>query len=69
MREQMGTNKFNKFIEIANKLNDIEIIPLLMGSVGLEVVTGTCWNEKKKWLQNALQLNEPEHEWLQFLSI
>ncbi|MDR4886036.1 phosphoribosylanthranilate isomerase [Fredinandcohnia sp. QZ13] len=40
----MGTNKFNEFIEIAKRLNDIEIIPLLMGSVGLEIVTGKSWN-------------------------
>ncbi|MGE6614033.1 phosphoribosylanthranilate isomerase [Peribacillus sp. NPDC076916] len=26
------------------KLNDIEIIPLLMGSVGLEVITGKSWD-------------------------
>ncbi len=35
----MNNHKFNEFIKIAKKLNDIEIIPLLMGSVGLEVVT------------------------------
>ncbi|WP_316568774.1 phosphoribosylanthranilate isomerase [Neobacillus sp. YIM B06451] len=40
----MDNNKFNQFIKIAKKLNDIEIIPLLMGSVGLEVVTGKSWD-------------------------
>jgi len=40
----MGTDKFNEFIEITKKLNDIEIIPLLMGSVGLEIVTGKSWD-------------------------
>ncbi|GGH86978.1 hypothetical protein JOD43_001844 [Pullulanibacillus pueri] len=40
----MEHNKFNAFIKIAKKLNDIEIIPLLMGSVGLEVVTGKSWD-------------------------
>ncbi|WP_061809356.1 hypothetical protein [Rossellomorea vietnamensis] len=36
--------KFNEFIEIARKLNGIGITPLLMGSVGLEVVTGRSWD-------------------------
>jgi hypothetical protein len=40
----MDNHKFNEFIKIAKKLNDIEIIPLLMGSVGLEVVTGKSWD-------------------------
>lgn len=40
----MNNNKFDEFIKIAKKLNDIEIIPLLMGSVGLEVVTGKSWD-------------------------
>jgi hypothetical protein len=44
MEEQMENNKFIEFIKIAKKLNDIEIIPLLMGSVGLEVVTGKSWD-------------------------
>ncbi len=39
----MNNQKFNEFIKIAKKLNDIKIIPLLMGSVGLEVVTGENW--------------------------
>ncbi|RBP04416.1 phosphoribosylanthranilate isomerase [Rossellomorea aquimaris] len=36
--------KFNEFIEIARKLNGIGITPLLMGSVGLEVVTEKSWD-------------------------
>lgn len=40
----MVIHKFNEFIKIAKKLNDIEIIPLLMGSVGLEVITGKNWD-------------------------
>jgi len=40
----MDNHKFNEFIKIAKKLNEIEIIPLLMGSVGLEVVTGKSWD-------------------------
>ncbi len=39
----MNNQKFNEFIKIAKKLNDIKIIPLLLGSVGLEVVTGENW--------------------------
>ncbi|WP_010651553.1 hypothetical protein [Oceanobacillus massiliensis] len=39
----MDNHKFNEFIKIAKKLNDIEIIPMLMGSVGLEVVTRKNW--------------------------
>jgi len=42
----MDNYKFHEFIKIAKKLNDIEIIPLLMGSVGLEVVTGKSWDAK-----------------------
>ena len=40
----MDNHKYDEFIEIAKKLNDIEIIPLLMGSVGLEVITGKSWD-------------------------
>jgi hypothetical protein len=43
MEEKMDNHKFNEFIKIAKKLNDNDIIPLLMGSVGLEVVTGKSW--------------------------
>jgi hypothetical protein len=37
-------HKFDEFIKIAKKLNEINIIPLIMGSVGLEVVTGEYWD-------------------------
>ncbi|MGM0752494.1 MAG: phosphoribosylanthranilate isomerase [Bacillota bacterium] len=37
-------HKFNVFIEVARKLNGIGITPLLMGSVGLEVVTDRSWD-------------------------
>lgn len=40
----MDKHQFDEFIKIAKKLNDIGIIPLLMGSVGLEVVTGKNWD-------------------------
>ncbi|WP_047985837.1 hypothetical protein [Ornithinibacillus californiensis] len=36
-------NKYDEFINIAKKLNEMEIIPLLMGSVGLELVTEKSW--------------------------
>ena len=36
--------KYNEFLRITKYLNDIDIIPLLMGSVGLEKVTGEDWN-------------------------
>lgn len=35
---------FNEFIKITKKLNEIDITPLLMGSVGLEVVTEKSWD-------------------------
>jgi hypothetical protein len=40
----MESHKFNEFIKIAKKLNDIGIIPLLMGSVGFEVITSKSWD-------------------------
>ncbi|MDQ0233649.1 phosphoribosylanthranilate isomerase [Metabacillus malikii] len=40
----MENHKFKEFINIAKQLNKIEIIPLLMGSVGLEIVTGKSWD-------------------------
>jgi hypothetical protein len=40
----MNNHMFNEFINIAKRLNDIEIIPMLMGSVGLEVVTEKSWD-------------------------
>ncbi|MGF3104022.1 phosphoribosylanthranilate isomerase [Rossellomorea sp. DUT-2] len=36
--------KFNEFIEVARRLNGIGITPLLIGSVGLEVVTEKSWD-------------------------
>jgi hypothetical protein len=33
----MNNYKFNEFINIARKLNDLDIIPMLMGSVGLKL--------------------------------
>ncbi|WP_010099098.1 hypothetical protein [Ornithinibacillus scapharcae] len=42
----MKHNKFDEFIKIAKNLNNIGIVPLLMGSVGLEVVTGKSWESK-----------------------
>ncbi|AOH54977.1 phosphoribosylanthranilate isomerase [Peribacillus muralis] len=36
--------KFSEFIKISKKLNEIGIIPLLMGSTGLEVLTGLSWD-------------------------
>lgn len=44
VERQMDNHKYDEFIEIAKKLNDIEIIPLLMGSVGLEAITGKSWD-------------------------
>ncbi|TSB44813.1 phosphoribosylanthranilate isomerase [Alkalicoccobacillus porphyridii] len=40
----MDNYKYIEFLKIAKKLNEYEIIPLLMGSVGLEVVTGKSWD-------------------------
>ncbi|MGR9049610.1 phosphoribosylanthranilate isomerase [Halobacillus faecis] len=40
----MNNHKFGEFIKIAQRLNDIEIFPLLMGSVGLEVITDKNWD-------------------------
>ncbi|MGN7385798.1 hypothetical protein [Sporosarcina sp. SAFN-015] len=39
-----SNDKFSTFLEIAKDLNAINIIPLLMGSVGLEVVTKRSWD-------------------------
>lgn len=44
--QSMNHFKFDEFIRIAKKLNEHHIIPLLMGSVGLEVVTGVSWDAK-----------------------
>ncbi|KMK74346.1 hypothetical protein [Alkalihalobacillus pseudalcaliphilus] len=40
----MEANKFLEFIRITEKLNELDIVPLLMGSVGFEVVTGRSWH-------------------------
>ncbi|WP_100009850.1 phosphoribosylanthranilate isomerase [Lentibacillus sediminis] len=40
----MENHKFHEFLSIARKLNEIQITPLLMGSVGLEVVTEKSWD-------------------------
>ncbi|MFQ3543983.1 phosphoribosylanthranilate isomerase [Halobacillus rhizosphaerae] len=40
----MDHHKFNEFLKIAKKLNETKIIPLLMGSVGLEVITNKSWH-------------------------
>lgn len=42
----MKNYKFNEFINIGKKLNDLDIIPMLMGSVGLEVITGKSWESQ-----------------------
>ncbi|MFA9560404.1 phosphoribosylanthranilate isomerase [Evansella sp. AB-rgal1] len=42
----MGNQKFNEFLKIAKRLNEINIIPLLMGSVGLEIVTEESWDSQ-----------------------
>ena len=40
----MAHLKYEEFLRITKKLNEIGIIPLLMGSVGLEVVTDRNWD-------------------------
>lgn len=35
----MTRNQINEFLKITQQLNQLAIIPLLMGSVGLEIVT------------------------------
>lgn len=39
----MLSKKQQEFLEIAKGLNQIGIVPLLMGSLGLELVTGRDW--------------------------
>lgn len=39
-------NKLDEFLTIAKQLNVLGIVPLLMGSVGLEILTGKDWNAK-----------------------
>jgi len=72
----MENDKFNEFIQIAEKLNEINIIPLLMGSVGLEMVTGKSWDaqdldihipgDKRGW-QVPPELNI--HQWKTIVKI
>jgi len=68
--------KFDEFIKIAKKLNDIGIIPLLMGSVGLEVITGENWEaqdldihvpgDKRGWeVPSELSI----HNWIDIVKI
>ncbi|WP_349774130.1 phosphoribosylanthranilate isomerase [Sporosarcina aquimarina] len=40
----MGDHKFLELLKIAKKLNEVQITPLLMGSVGLEIVTNSSWD-------------------------
>ena len=40
----MDDHKFREFLIIAKKLNEVQITPLLMGSVGLEIVTESSWD-------------------------
>ncbi|MCG7343649.1 phosphoribosylanthranilate isomerase [Sporosarcina sp. ACRSL] len=50
----MSSNeKFSVFLQIAKELNAINIIPLLMGSVGLEIVT------KRNWDASDLDIHVP----------
>lgn len=38
--------KFHEFLKISEELNKIGIIPFLMGSLGLEQVTGQDWQAR-----------------------
>lgn len=40
----MNKELFQEFLTIAHRLNELNIQPLLMGSLGLEFVTGKEWN-------------------------
>ena len=40
------TDKFTEFLKIASQLNKMGIVPLLMGSLGLEQVTGQDWQAR-----------------------
>lgn len=72
----MGVYKFNEFLKIVEKLNDINIIPLLMGSVGFEVVTGKSWDaqdidihvpgDKRGW---KVPPEQNIHNWQDIVSI
>ncbi|RRD36679.1 phosphoribosylanthranilate isomerase [Leucobacter sp. OH2974_COT-288] len=39
-----GKELFAEFLRIAKRLNDIGIVPTLMGSLGFEQATGIAWN-------------------------
>ena len=39
-------DKFAEFLIIASQLNKMGIVPLLMGSLGLEQVTGQDWQAR-----------------------
>lgn len=43
----MKANKFTEFIIIARKLNELDIVPLLIGSVGLEIITNMSWQAQE----------------------
>ncbi|MCA0990692.1 phosphoribosylanthranilate isomerase [Pseudalkalibacillus hwajinpoensis] len=72
----MVNNKFDEFLKITKKLNNIDIIPLLMGSVGLEVITSKSWNaqdldihvpgDKRGW-EVAPELSI--HNWMDIVNI
>lgn len=72
----MDHHKYEVFIEIAKKLNEIDIIPLLMGSVGLELMTGKSWNaqdldihvpgDKRGW---EVPPEKSIHKWLDIVKI
>lgn len=40
----MNEKLYNEFIDICKRLNEINIIPLLMGSLGLEYISDIDWN-------------------------
>lgn len=52
----MDDHKFREFLKITKRLNDIHITPLLMGSVGLEIVT------EKNWDAQDLDIHVPGDE-------
>jgi hypothetical protein len=68
--------KFSEFIEISRKLNGIGITPLLMGSVGLEVVTGRSWDaqdldihvpgDKRGW---EVPADKSIHNWSEIVEV
>lgn len=72
----LSTKKFAEFLRIAKKLNEIEITPLLMGSVGLEVVTEKSWDaqdldihvpgDERGW---EVPAEEAIHNWNEIMKI